>query len=513
MRQWQGGGRGPRGRRDQARQRLRRLAQRRRAWWWRATTTAACPRRCRTSSTGPSRPGGADVAPGRQRGRLSVEFGLYGYALSRYSGTWVGMPALLRRWSRSSARSILDADPRARSAALARCRRRARGHRPPRAGRRPALPLARPPSLRIESRLADKHEAVAAFARRQQHRPRGVESLDAWVGIVTCGKAHYDLMEVLRRLEISTGASPRPACASTRWACASARADAHARPFTAGLAEVLVIEEKALLVESQLRDMLLQRAGRCARPRRLVGSTTSRAALHLGARRTAALAADRARGRMARAPRRRRRRHRLPDRARARLHAARPAGQRQRCGQAPRPTSAPGRPHNTSTKVPEGSTARRHRLATSWPAGWSAAPRAQCRWAARAWTDLAFQVHSRAARIPEPRRRHLPPLWLPRDPQKWAVAAGARMTYKILFNDAVAMTGGQPVITASIVGRDRCASRIGRRDARGGGQRRHPQVGTTARRTASARQHGFMRPLFCSTMQLANCARWVASPC
>ena len=81
--------------------------------------------------------------------------------------------------------------------------RAATGHQAPADGlhyRWPDLP-----SLRIEtSAWHDKLAAVRAFARvnsidreviASPHAPR--------VGIVTCGKAHYDLMEVLRRLEIT----------------------------------------------------------------------------------------------------------------------------------------------------------------------------------------------------------------------------------------------------------------------------------------------------------------------
>ena len=62
------------------------------------------------------------------------------------------------------------------------------------------------PSLRIESRLADKLDAVRAFAKVNRIDRHVVVAPQATVGIVTCGKAHFDLMEVLRRLEISPDA-------------------------------------------------------------------------------------------------------------------------------------------------------------------------------------------------------------------------------------------------------------------------------------------------------------------
>jgi indolepyruvate ferredoxin oxidoreductase len=97
-----------------------------------------------------------------------LEFGLYGWALSRYSGNWVGLTAL-SEVVESGATVDLDALNARR--AVAGGRGGARRHRPPAAARRPALPLARPASLRIESRLADKL-ARWRLRARQPHRPR-----------------------------------------------------------------------------------------------------------------------------------------------------------------------------------------------------------------------------------------------------------------------------------------------------------------------------------------------------
>ena len=130
-----------------------------------------------------------------------IEFGLYGYALSRYSGNWVGFTAL-SEVVESAATVDLDAI-QARAAAWqgAEAVRAATGHVPPADGlhyRWPDLP-----SLRIETRALDKLAAVAAFARVNSIDRDIVVAPQARLGIVTAGKAHLDFMEVLRRLEIT----------------------------------------------------------------------------------------------------------------------------------------------------------------------------------------------------------------------------------------------------------------------------------------------------------------------
>ena len=139
------------------------------------------------------------VAPANVAEMLT--FGLYGWALSRYSGAWVGCTAL-SEVVESGGTVDLDAVLAQANAWVGGDAVRARtAHVAPADGlhyRWPDLP-----SLRIESRLADKLAAIAAFAQINSIDRQVIESAHATVGIVTCGKAHYDLMEVLRRLEIT----------------------------------------------------------------------------------------------------------------------------------------------------------------------------------------------------------------------------------------------------------------------------------------------------------------------
>ena len=182
-----------------------------------------------------------------------LEFGLYGYELSRYSGAWVGMAAL-SEVVESGATVDLDAIT-ARIAAWhdSDTVRQRTGHQPPEDGlhyRWPDLP-----SLRLETRLHDKLAAVAAFAKVNSIDRHIITSEHAQVGIITCGKAHYDLMEVLRRLQISPEMLARAGVRLYKVGLAFPLETTRAREFAQGLREILVIEEKGAVVEQQLREL------------------------------------------------------------------------------------------------------------------------------------------------------------------------------------------------------------------------------------------------------------------
>ena len=120
-----------------------------------------------------------------------IEFGLYGWALSRASGAWVGMKAISEVVE--SAASV-DLDPIVTGVPAPVpddffAVDRALG----------GLHL-RPdeiPSPSIEARMAMRLDAVRAFARLRSIDRVVADAPQARVGIVTCGKAHRDLLEAL----------------------------------------------------------------------------------------------------------------------------------------------------------------------------------------------------------------------------------------------------------------------------------------------------------------------------
>src|SRR5687768_4782098 len=131
-----------------------------------------------------------------------LEFGLYGWQLSRFSGNWVGFTALSEVVESGSTVDLDLVNARVATWQDGDTIQRLTGYVPPPGGlhyRWPDLP-----SLTIEQRLHAKLDAVRAFARINSIDRHIVASDRATVGIVTAGKAHYDFMEVLRRLDIST---------------------------------------------------------------------------------------------------------------------------------------------------------------------------------------------------------------------------------------------------------------------------------------------------------------------
>jgi indolepyruvate ferredoxin oxidoreductase len=365
-----------------------------------------------------------------------IEFGLYGYALSRYSGNWVGLTAL-SEVVESACTIDLDA-LLARTAAWqpAEVVRSATGHAPPPDGLHMRWPDL--PSLRIESRLHDKLAAVAAFARINQIDRFVVPAAQAHAGIVTAGKAHLDFLEVLRRLEIPLealeAAGVRVYKVGLTWPLEATRMLA----FAHGLERVLVIEEKAPVVEQQLKSLLFHAAAG-QRPA-VWGKTTPEGAPFLSAL-----------GEL--------RPSRLIERVADWLAALAPALDRRalvrdftlpemlsNAGDAVKrlPYFCAGCPHNTSTKVPEGSQAGAG-IGCHFMASWmerSTAGLIQMGGEGVDWVSHAMYTATphMFQNLGDGTYYHSGYLAI-----RQAVAARATITYKILYNDAVAMTGGQPV--------------------------------------------------------------------
>ncbi|RZJ02196.1 MAG: pyruvate ferredoxin oxidoreductase, partial [Haliea sp.] len=182
-----------------------------------------------------------------------IEFGLYGWELSRFCGAWVGLTAL-SEVVESASTVDLDAIHRRmdawRDAASVLA---TTGYQPPADGlhyRWPDLP-----SLKIEERLAHKLAAVDAFSSVNRVDREIISSPHATVGIVTCGKAHYDLLEVFRRLDLSPEDLAQSGVRLYKVGLSFPLQAAGLREFARGLGEILVVEEKGAVVEQQIKEL------------------------------------------------------------------------------------------------------------------------------------------------------------------------------------------------------------------------------------------------------------------
>ncbi|MBQ0934874.1 indolepyruvate ferredoxin oxidoreductase family protein [Ideonella paludis] len=369
-----------------------------------------------------------------------LEFGLYGYELSRYSGAWVGMAALSEVVESGSTVDLDAIQARMAHWADADTVRERTGHHAPADGLHYRWPDF--PSLNIERRLADKLAAVAAFAKVNSVDREVIASPQAQVGIITCGKAHFDLMEVLRRLEISPEMLAEAGVRLYKVGLAYPLETTRLQAFVQGLREVLVIEEKGAVVETQLRD-LFYNAPAAQRPvivgkRDESGVPLISALGELRPSRLIEIVAHWIE------------RH-FPGNASLGNHLQHvrdftPPELLSNAADAVKrvPYFCAGCPHNTSTKVPEGSSARAG-IGCHFMANWM--DRDTAGLIQMGGEGVDWVSHSMFTRVPHVFQNlgdgtyyHSGYLAI-----RQAVAAKATLTYKILFNDAVAMTGGQPV--------------------------------------------------------------------
>ena len=382
-----------------------------------------------------------------------LSFGLYGWALSRYSGAWVGFTALSEVVESAGTVDLDAVLAQAEAWVDGDAVRERTGHVAPADGlhyRWPDLP-----SLRIESRLTDKLAAVAAFARVNSIDREVIASPQARVGIVTCGKAHLDLMEVLRRLQITPEMLAAAGVRLYKVGLSFPIETTRMRAFAQGLVEILVIEEKGAIVETQMRELFynapadarpvligkLDRQGAPLvsalgelRPSRLIELVAHWLAVHFPGNSV------------------------LGDHLQHVRDFTPPELLANDSDSVKRvPYFCAGCPHNTSTKVPEGSTARAG-IGCHFMANWmdrSTAGLIQMGGEGVDWISHAMFTATKHVfqNLGDGTYYHSGYLAI-----RQAVAAKATITYKILYNDAVAMTGGQPV--DGVISVDRIARQV-----------------------------------------------------
>jgi indolepyruvate ferredoxin oxidoreductase len=355
-----------------------------------------------------------------------VAFGLWGWAASRFSGAWVAFKAISE--TVESSRSFVDG-------ALPRF------ELPSREGF-PADGLAYSTrdflTLAIEVRMMRRLEAIAAFARANPLDRTVVDAPDADIGIVAVGKNAKDTLEAFSRAGLSPGVLANKGIRVWKPGLVFPLDRAGFEKFSAGLKHILVIEEKTSLVEDQIKDILFNRpsdrrpsvAGR----RDLDGAPLISA---LGQHRPSSLFAPLSQWLVKVRPD-------LSLSDKSSPFEKPPLMSNAADGMRRMPYFCSGCPHNSSTKIPNGSVALAgvgcHYMA-NWmdreTSGLTQMGAEGVDWVGQAGftnTPHVFQNMGEGTYF------HSGYLAI-----RQSIAAGNNVTYKILFNDAVAMTGGQPV--------------------------------------------------------------------
>ncbi len=355
-----------------------------------------------------------------------LDFGLYGWAMSRYSGCWVGMKCITDNIDTSSSVSV---DPNRVQLKY------------PTDFEMPAdgLHIRWPdPPTDQEVRLQKyKIYAALAFARANNINHITMDSKKAKIGIVSTGKSYLDTLQALSDLGIDESEAEKIGIRLYKVGMPWPLEKHGVREFAEGLEEILIIEEKRAVIENQLKEQLYNWDGDI-RPR-VVGKFDENgdwilpSAGELTPARIARVIADRI--------------HKFYDSSSIQdrltfLEQKEHALEAHKTSFQRIPTFCSGCPHNTSTKVPEGSRAlagigchymviwqdRETSTFTHMGAeGVSWIGQAPFTDTKHVFTNLGdgTYFHSGIMAI------------------RASVAAGVNITYKILFNDAVAMTGGQ----------------------------------------------------------------------
>ena len=357
-----------------------------------------------------------------------LDLGLYGWAMSRYSGCWVGFKTIGETVDSSASVYV---DPHRIQIAMPDDFEMPPG----------GLNIRWPDVVLDQEDRLHRHKVYAAlaFARANKLDKTVIDSPKRRFGIVTAGKSYLDVRQALDDLGIDEELAAEIGLTVYKVAMAWPLEREGVRAFAEGLEEILVVEEKRPVIENQLKEQLYNwRAD--VRPR-VIGKfdeegdwqlpspnelTPARIARVIAKRLAHFYSSERIEERL----------RFLVEKERALEREAAPI---QRI-----PYFCSGCPHNSSTKVPDGSRALAgigcHYMVqwmdrntdTFTQMGGEGVP-----WIGQAPFSKTEHIF---ANLGDGTYFHSGILAV-----RACVAAKVNITFKLLYNDAVAMTGGQPV--------------------------------------------------------------------
>ena len=379
-----------------------------------------------------------------------LDLGLHAFAMSRFAGVWTGMKTI-QEIVESSATALIDPE---------RVQIVVPDFEMPPGGVHIRWPDH---ALDQEARLFDhKWYAALAYVRANRLNHNTIAGPNDRFGIIASGKAYNDTRQALSDLGLDDATCRRIGLRLHKVAVVWPLEAQITREFATGLREILVVEEKRQVIEYQLKEELYNwrpdvrpnvlgkfdeaegdfSGGEWSQP-----NPSAHTLLRANADLNPAI--------IARAiARRLQRLGSVPDEVTARINAhlaildaQAQAAQTLRSATADaarQPWFCSGCPHNTSTQVPEGSRAMAgigcHFMAT-WmdrrTIGFTQMGGEGVPWVGQEPFSTESHVF---ANLGDGTYFHSGLLAV-----RQSIAAGVNITYKILYNDAVAMTGGQQV--------------------------------------------------------------------
>src|SRR4051794_3513445 len=365
-----------------------------------------------------------------------LDLGIHGWAMSRYSGCWVAFKAVT---DTVESTAVVDVDPHRVEVATPTDFVMPPG----------GLSIRWPDPPLIQEARMQEHKAYAALAYCRANRLNRIviDSPRPRLGIITAGKSYLDVRQALDDLGIDERLAAEIGLRVMKCGMTWPLEPDGTRHFAEGLEEILVVEEKRQHLEYQLKEELYNWS-EAVRPR-VIGKFDEKGEWSLpqggwllpaSSELSPATIARAIAGRIARFHTSQRIEQRLGFIADKEAQLA-----RQRLAIQRVPHYCSGCPHNTSTRVPEGSRALAgigcHYMAT-WIYGANTQTFSQMGGEGVAWIGQApfTETPHVFANLGDGTYFHSGILAI-----RAAVAAGVNITYKILYNDAVAMTGGQPI--------------------------------------------------------------------